>query len=173
MKGRERCRLHGGKTPKGKTGGAANGNHKHGLYSAHLSDEERAAWDSLPLGGVDDELRMCRVLLSRALALEAEIAIDPNNVTYLAGFELAEIRRSLDGGRMSADTTSRRPDVMARINTLLGRIGSLEKLRADLIAGTDGDTGLDQARRIKNALDAIEDAVIDQGEPETGREESQ
>src|SRR4051794_38640591 len=68
MKGKKRCLAHGGKTPKGTPG-----NRKHGLYSAYLSDDEAAQWDSIPLGDVDAEIRMCRVWLSRAMALEAAL----------------------------------------------------------------------------------------------------
>ena len=61
MAGKQRCALHGGKTPKG-----TKGNLKHGLYAAHLTEDEKAAWNDIPLGMVDDELRLCRVWLNRA-----------------------------------------------------------------------------------------------------------
>jgi len=129
MTGKERCRLHGGKTPKG-----TKGNLKHGLYAAHLTEAEKAAWNDIPLGVVDDELRLCRVWLNRAFELENEIRRKPNSADHLAGFELSEIRRSKDWKGDSTDVVSRRPDVSARVNWLLGRIAQLEKTRAELIA---------------------------------------
>jgi len=52
----------------------------------------------------------------------------------LVGFELSEIRRSKDWKGDSTDVVSKRPDIMARINWLLGRIAQLEKTRVELIA---------------------------------------
>jgi hypothetical protein len=66
MLGKNRCRLHGGKTPKG-----TKGNRTHGLYSAGLSDEERELWDDIQLGNVDDEIRLCRIQLRRAMNMDA------------------------------------------------------------------------------------------------------
>jgi hypothetical protein len=143
MLGKDRCRLHGGKTPKGRNAGVQNRNHKHGLYSSALSDEEQALWDEMKLGTVDDELRLCRIQLRRAMLLDAEITKAPNDPKNLAGIELVEIRRTTGNGKSSTDATSKRPDIAGRMNTLLGRIGQLEKTRAELIAAQvqngDGD----------------------------------
>jgi hypothetical protein len=138
MKGKQRCAMHGGATPKG-----TKGNVKHGLYAAHLTEDERATWNDIPLGQVDDELRLCRIWLNRAFELENEIRRKPNSADHLAGFELSEIRRSKDWKDDSTDVVSRRPDVSARVNWLLGRIAQLEKVRAELLAaakkGGDGE----------------------------------
>lgn len=45
---------------------------KHGIYRAHLTDEEREAYDELTLGNVDEELRLARIRLSRTLSAEKE-----------------------------------------------------------------------------------------------------
>jgi hypothetical protein len=70
MKGKKRCLAHGGRTPKGRNGGALNENHKHGLYSAALSPAEKEVWDDIPLDTLDDEIRMIRIWLARAGALD-------------------------------------------------------------------------------------------------------
>lgn len=65
-----RCRMHGGPST-----GAPLGNDnavKHGIYRAALTDEERADYDGLRLGDVDDELRLVRVRLARALRAERD-----------------------------------------------------------------------------------------------------
>ena len=130
MQGKACCAMHGGKTPKG-----TKGNLKHGLYAAHLTEAEKAAWNDIPIGVVDDELRLCKVWLNRAFELETDIGGKPNSVEHLAGFELSEIRRSSKGNeKPTTDVISRRPDVMARINWLLGRIAQLEKVRVELLA---------------------------------------
>lgn len=73
VKGRTRCRMHGGTNP-----GAPAGNTnalKHGIYSDAIRDDERDLWGRIELGGVDDELRLARLQLRRAVQEDrAEIA---------------------------------------------------------------------------------------------------
>jgi hypothetical protein len=122
--------MHGGKTPT-KT----KGNRKHGLYSAHLTEAEQAQWDGIQLGVVDEELKMLRIYLARCVALDAQISKDPNSTTNSASMELTEVRRSsVTDGPSSVDAISKRPDVMGRMNWIIGRIGQLEKTRAELLA---------------------------------------
>src|SRR3954468_12094404 len=130
MKGKTRCRLHGGATPT-KT----KGNRKHGLYSAYLTEAEQEQWDSIQLGVVDEELKMLRIYLARCVALDAQISKDPNSTVNSASMELTEIRRSsVTDGPTHIDAISRRPDIPGRMNWLVGRIGQLEKIRAELLA---------------------------------------
>ncbi|QQP94036.1 hypothetical protein IGS68_35080 (plasmid) [Skermanella sp. TT6] len=139
MKGRTRCAAHGGKTPKGRH----SGNLRHGLYSNALTETEAAAWDTVPLGDVDAEIRMCKVWLARAFELDNAISNAPASLTNKAGMVLSEIRQSSQGEAKATDVITRRPDTALRINMLLGRIASLEKVRAELIAAQaehgDGD----------------------------------
>lgn len=142
MKGKKRCLAHGGKTPAKQNSGKDNGNHKHGLYGAYLTETEKSAWDTIPLGDVDHEIRMCKVWLSRALALEASIAADANSTKNMAGFELSEVRHSSSERGKSTDAVSKRPDVMARVNWLFGRIAQLEKTRTELLTAAAGKEDL-------------------------------
>jgi hypothetical protein len=126
MVGKQRCRLHGGKTPKGKHTGPL----KHGLYSVALNDEERELWDDMKLGNVDDEIRLCRIQLRRAMNLEVEVSKSPNDVKNLAGAELVEIRRSTGADKASTtDAISKRPDIHSRMNWLIGRIAQLNRVQ--------------------------------------------
>lgn len=127
--------LHGGKTPSGKHTGKKNGNHRHSLYSAHLTEAEQQQWDNIQLGVVDEELKMLRIYLARCVALDATISKDPNSTVNSVSMELTEVRRSsVTDGPSSVDAISRRPDVMGRMNWILGRIAQLEKTRAELLA---------------------------------------
>jgi hypothetical protein len=157
MKGKKRCRLHGGKTPKSQNAGKANGNMKHGLYGEHLSDDEREMWDEIPVGDVVNEIKLCRVWLMRAMGVEASIAKAPNDTKNLDGFELTEIRRSTGGGKTNTDAVSKRPDIAGRVNWILGRLAQLEKTRAELIAAarTSDDDPDAHARRIIEAVAAM------------------
>lgn len=143
MKGKNRCLAHGGKTPKSQNRGKENGNHKNGLYVQHLTPEEQEAWDSVSLGTVDHELKLCRIMLSRCIALLAKIDENPNSTQNMAGFELSEIKRSVHQDISRVETTSKRPDVMGRANMLLGRIAQLEKTRAELLAAAANKPGVD------------------------------
>lgn len=154
LKGKTRCRLHGGKTPQGKHTGPMT----HGLYSASLSPAEKETWDTIPLDTLDDEIRMTRIWLARAGALDYEISQNPNSASSLTGFELAEIRRSSDDtGVGRTDSTSKRPDLWARKDRLLGRLAQLLKTRAELIvaAGERGEGTDDKARQVAMALRAM------------------
>src|SRR3954454_1941915 len=149
LKGKTRCKLHGGATPKGRQTGPMT----HGLYSNALTEAEVAAWGAVPLGDVDHEIRMCKIWLARAMVLDHTISQPP----AVDGTELAEIRRSSssDDGMNRTDTVSRRPDTTARINMLVGRIAQLEKTRAELIAAAQASGDDDKARDLVETLKAM------------------
>jgi hypothetical protein len=155
--GKKRCRLHGGATPKGVNSGTTNKQYRHGLYGEHLTDAEREAWDELPVGVVDNEIKLCRVWLMRAMKTESSIAKAPNDTKNLDGFELLEIRRSTGDRGTNTDAVSKRPDISGRVNWILGRLAQLEKTRAELIAAacTSDDDPDAHARRILDAVAAM------------------
>lgn len=119
--GSNRCKLHGGKS----TGAPAKNQNArtHGIYSSYLSDEEKDVWDQVKLGEVDDELRLTRIRLMRALRAENErgntLEIDSEKV------ETGE-----NGGTV---TTTKVRDYSSLIDRLTGRIESLERTRAELL----------------------------------------
>jgi len=64
-----RCRVHGGAStgPKNQKG---NSNAvKHGFYSDALRPDERALWERVEIGSIDDEIRLMRVKLHRLVTL--------------------------------------------------------------------------------------------------------
>jgi hypothetical protein len=146
--------MHGGKTPKGKHTGPMT----HGLYSAALSPAEKEAWDGIPIDTLDDEIRMIRIWLARAGVLDYEVSQNPDSTANLTGFELAEIRRSSDeAGSSRTDAISKRPDLWARKDRLLGRLAQLVKTRAELISAAQaaGEGAEDTAQRVAYALRAM------------------
>jgi hypothetical protein len=150
MKGRERCLMHGGATPTG-----TRGNRTHGLYSQYLTPAEQERWEEVQVGVVDDELKMLRVYLARCVALDATMTAPPG----ADGLELSEVRQSSsdEDGMTRIDAISRRPDVMGRMNWILGRIAQLERTRADLIAAAQaaGDGADDKARDLLDVMKAM------------------
>lgn len=123
-----RCRKHGG-TNTGAPAGNQNAR-KHGIYSAYLTENEREAWEQLELGRVDDELRLTRIRLMRALARESEfgntLEIDSEKV------EPEEVD-GVPTGNAKVTRTSRVRDYAGLIDRLTARIESLERTRAELL----------------------------------------
>ena len=152
MKGKARCRMHGGKTPKG-----TRGNRSHGIYSDALTDEETGLWADIVarLGTVDEEIHMVRVQLRRALIAQHKADAAKGR----ASLEMVEIRESDAGfeGGPRVDVISKRTDFHAIIDRLSGRLANLEKTRAELLAAEReaGADPADKAREVAEALKAM------------------
>lgn len=119
-----RCRLHGGTNP-----GAPKGNQnarKFGIYSDTLTADERSIWNDIELGTLDDDIKIAKLQLRRALIAQAKAEEGD-------GLEL-EVETDSNGPAGSTKSTQRRrrgyEDI---INRLLGRIGDLEAKRAELL----------------------------------------
>jgi len=120
--GSSRCKLHGGGASK------ANKANKHAakpgsIYSQFLTDDENAILSTIELGRVDDELRLTRVRLMRALSRENEF-----------GNELEiDSEKHETGEHGGTTTTSKVRDYSGLIDRLTARIESLERTRAELL----------------------------------------
>ena len=122
--GSSRCKLHGGKSsgPKEQRGNK-NAAKPGSIYSQFLTDEENDLLASIELGRVDDELRLTRIRLMRALSRENEF-----------GNTLEVDSEKLDTGEHGGvTTTSKVRDYSSLIDRLTARIESLERTRAELI----------------------------------------
>ena len=136
-----RCRMHGG-TNKGAPKGNRNNVSAGALYSAYYTEEERMLAEELQLGSIDEELKLCRIRLNRALRLEAEQdaeALELEKVvetpTVIGGVPITD---DPDVPPVRQKTFVRR-DYDAIIHRLLGRIESLEATRQKLISGMKVD----------------------------------
>jgi crotonobetainyl-CoA:carnitine CoA-transferase CaiB-like acyl-CoA transferase len=128
-----RCRLHGGKSSIDKNPAP---------YIGAVLPNEVSLFAALPVGTVDDELKLCRLRLGRAAAAEAKL---------IASGESEGLTRIQD-----------------EINRITTRIDRFENRRAQLLAlaaaavaaGLAPDDALDDphalARAIRVALDEIE-----------------
>jgi hypothetical protein len=131
-----RCRMHGGKStgaPAGNRNAATPGT----IYSRYFTEEEKDLAAQIELGKVDEELRLTRVRLMRALAREAE---------YGNTLELDSEKRepvTIDGvvvaGTEQITTTSKVRDYTGLIDKLTARIESLERTRAELAKNSPPD----------------------------------
>lgn len=144
-----RCRFHGGKST-----GAPAGNVNavtHGIYSNALRGDEKAQWERIPLGGLDDEIKMLRLRLKRIFEEQARADDDPLAEKTL---ELRRVARasskssseaSGDGDKKSPSDKSEssssrsielvRPDYRLLVLAYTRRIAELEDKRRILIAG--------------------------------------
>lgn len=133
-----RCRMHGGKS----TGAKNNKNNlKHGIYSKFITDDEWQAVEQSELDTLDDELRLCKVRLLRALQAE-------NKQGNLGDEALELIRKTVeppiiggmpivpdDGDDDVAEIVKKsfeKRDYNSIIDRLIGRIQSLTQARLDL-----------------------------------------
>lgn len=131
-----RCRMHGGKAtgaPTGNRNAATPGS----IYSRYFTEEEKDLAAQIELGKVDEELRLTRIRLMRALAREAE---------YGNTLELDSEKREpviIDGvvvaGAEQVTTTSKVRDYTGLIDKLTARIESLERTRAELAKNSPPD----------------------------------
>lgn len=160
LKGKTRCKLHGGKS----LGGKKSKTFSHGIYSSVLTPEELSMQDALSarLSSVDDEINLIRVRLLRAQRAENEERLNDT-------LHIEEVKTAIGGEFSGTTTTSRRTDWTGIIDRLMGRLGQLMKVRMELkvatgdseFSGVPADESMDRARRIKEALGAIDQAVID------------
>lgn len=155
LNGSSRCKLHGGSAGK-----ANKGNQhavKHGIYSRVLTDEEKELWDQVELGKVDDELRICKLRLMRAIRAEQEANDAPQLDSRTEEPALA-FGVPIDGDDGEPEIIEKRSykrrDYAALIDRLMGRIESLERTRAELIKGNGGGSE-DLATTLARAIDKL------------------
>ena len=123
-----RCRMHGGSNkgaPKANKNAAKPGS----IYSRFLTDEENDMLASIELGRVDDELRLTRVRLMRALARESEFG---NTLEVESEKEEPILVSGKETSLTSITTTSKVRDYSSLIDRLTARVESLERTKEDL-----------------------------------------
>lgn len=142
-----RCRVHGGSS----TGAPARNTNarKHGIYSQFLTQEESEQFDGLKLGSVDQELRLMRIRLARALAAEERADGAP---------ELDEVTENEGGGVAvtvpKTVTKTKVRDYVGIVDKITARIESLEKTRVALIeAAGEPPDGMDADGLTRGAPD--------------------
>lgn len=127
--GSSRCKLHGGKS-SGPSKGSKNAAKPGSIYSKFLTDEENDALSGIELGRVDDELRLTRIRLMRALARENEFG---NTLEVESEKEEPILVSGKETALTSITTTSKVRDYSGLIDRLTARIESLERTRAELL----------------------------------------
>ncbi len=129
VKGRKRCRQHGGTLP-----GAPSTNQrakKHGIYGTHFTPDEIAALDDIRarVGSLDAEIELMRVRINRALDAEAHAAGNEHGGLELQKFVDKQATEFAAG----PERVYERIDYDAHIERLTRRLESLERTRAELL----------------------------------------
>ena len=127
--------MHGGGSTGPKDNRGNQNARKHGIYSNHLTEEERRQFDEIELGAVDQELRLARIRLARALAAEHDAKGEP---------EILEVVENEGGGEYTPARSEKRRvrDYGSAIDRLMSRIESLERTRKLLDAGNGDNDGI-------------------------------
>lgn len=128
--GSSRCKLHGGKSsgPKEQRGNK-NAAKPGSIYSQFLTDDENDLLAGIELGRVDDELRLTRIRLMRALARENEFG---NTLEVDSEKEEPIQINGKETALTSITTTSKVRDYSGLIDRLTARVESLERTKEDL-----------------------------------------
>jgi hypothetical protein len=127
-----RCRMHGGTaTGPRKPNSAKNAIKAGSLYSAHLTDAEKLIVDAMQLGSVDQEIRLTRIRLMRALKREEDFG-------NIAELDSTVEREGAENVSAKFERHSKVRDYAGLIDRLTGRIAMLEKTRKEL-SGDDSD----------------------------------
>ena len=124
------CKLHGGKSsgPKEQRGNK-NAAKPGSIYSQFLTDDENDLLAGIELGRVDDELRLTRIRLMRALARENEFG---NTLEVDSAKEEPIQIYGKETALTSITTTSKVRDYSGLIDRLTARVESLERTKEDL-----------------------------------------
>ncbi len=113
-----RCRMHGGSTP----------NKPGTIYSKYLTLEEKADYNLIKLGSVEEELCLIRIRLARVLRIQSSMPDDQLELSERIVTEHGETQKY------------KRRDFDAMIDRFVGRIESLEKTRMLLMADIKVDS---------------------------------
>lgn len=143
MAGSTRCKLHGGAAAKANKG---NSNaRKHGIYSDTLTADEQGLWDEINVGSLDDDIRIAKLQLRRALIAQAKaeagdgLDLDLESVnTSMPAVSEDDEDGSGEQPRQTTTVQRRRRGYEDIINRLLGRIGDLEAKRAEMMKKQEG-----------------------------------
>jgi hypothetical protein len=133
------CGKHGGYT----IDAAADAPDAVSIYAQHYDDHDIAFLTGTQVGSVDAEIQLCRVRINRALKAEKK-----NRMKLV---EKRETKGGQDSGQVVR--TYKQPDYDLVIDRLMGRLGTLEKLRREL--NGDGTTPLEVAQDVAAAMKAI------------------
>jgi hypothetical protein len=150
--------MHGGKNTQKK--GNQNGL-KHGIYAKGMTEEEVGFLDHITVDHLDDEIRLCKLRIRRALIARKEIEENPESLD--SGFEITEVKRferrtavgEKEVEQRRRELTTKRPDFESIIDRYMGRLNGLIRTRAELLHAAGKDPA-EVAQVFQDAMEEIE-----------------
>lgn len=141
MEGKARCKLHGGAStgaPKGNSNAV-----KHGFYSDALLPDERALYERVEVGSLDDEIRLARVKLHRFVRLSGSLELQDMidgalEVVQKTGEAFNHATKEMEPYDKK-EIKAAAPDYADLIIRQIDLIRKLELARADLMKDEDDD----------------------------------
>ncbi len=119
-----RCRVHGGASTGPKRPNSAKNALKHGFYSDALLPEEKALWERVQIGNIDDEIRLLRVKLHRLVLLSGSA-----DVADLVDSALEVARKQGDDPKLGPfDRTEIKVKAPQYADLILIAVGEIRKL---------------------------------------------
>lgn len=144
MAGSTRCKLHGGAAAKANKGNQSA--RKHGIYSDAIDAAEAELWSQITVGSLDDEIRIAKLQLRRALIAQAKseagdgLDLDLESInTVLPAVSEDDEDGAGEQPRQTTTVQRRRRGYEDIINRLMGRIGDLESKRAEIAKKVGGE----------------------------------
>ena len=135
LKGKKKCRLHGGATTKAGAPTNNKNSAKHNIYSQFMAEDEIEFTQQAELDSIDSELKLCKVQLTRALKAKQKqelelLTAESNNAENTLQLIAIQMDDSEKGG---TKTTFKYKDFDAVIDRFIGRIQSLTTQRNTLV----------------------------------------
>lgn len=132
IKGKTKCRLHGGLSqpkPAPKNNKFAS---KHNIYSQFMTEDEIEFSQQSELHSIDSELKLCKVQLTRALKAKQaqDDAVKDQDKVVIDSMTLGDANPQDQSG--GDRIVYKRKDYDALIDRLIGRISMLTKQRNEL-----------------------------------------
>lgn len=139
------------------------------LYAPYFTEAERVGYMDMKLGSIDDELRMAKTFLARAVKMHSECEAhrrkNPHDATG-PGYVLSEVRDVVGGENAGTTTIYKLKDLETEVVRLTSLVSSLEKTRMDLLNMSNQDaegiaeTLLKTIRQIKANERADSDSTV-------------
>lgn len=155
MDGKRRCKLHGGAST-GPRKGSRNAAKPGSLYSKFLTDDERAIASSLELGSVDEELRLTRIRLMRALQRESEKADTPELDEQVEREGAENVTAKSESKYKVRDYTSMIDRLTARVESLEARRAALLQQQTDIDLKRNADRRAEEMHEIETQVKRLE-----------------
>ena len=153
-----RCRIHGGPST-GPPPGSQNCL-RHGFYVKALMPGEEDIFDKVPVGSLDNEIRIAKLRLRRILIAERDHLVSCKKKSKKIGaLRLEEVTKTVVEGEVSITTKRRSPDYARLIKEGVHMVADLENKRFQMAHAGEGLTAEEKAAAAREAMQEIINSI--------------